>query len=109
MRSPSILQFLHDTISLKGFLHDVYEQIQVNPLHSWILNYPHSSLPIGSKAAQSYVLSILSGSEMCGNMLAASIKDKLKSLLELTYLVPFIFKRIGCRKSRLLLLALILI
>ena len=48
---------------------------------SWILNYPHSSLPVGSKGVQSAVLSILSGSEMCETSFAASSKEKLKITL----------------------------
>ena len=47
----------------------------------WILNYPHSSLPVGSKGVQSSVLSILSGSEMCETSLAVSLKEKLKITL----------------------------
>ena len=78
MNSPSILQCLHDTLSLKGHLHNVHEQIRINPTFSWVLNYPHSSLPVGSKGVQSAVLSILSGSEMCETSLAASLKEKLK-------------------------------
>jgi len=81
MLSPSILQCLHDTLSLKGYMSNVYEQIRINPQFAWILNYPHSSLPIGSKGVQSSVLSILSGSEMCESTLAAAVKDKLKITL----------------------------
>ena len=54
---------------------------KINPAHSWILDFPVSSLPPGSKGVQSSVLSILSGSEMCENSLAVSIKDKLKVTL----------------------------
>jgi len=79
--SPSILQCLHDTLSLKGYMSNVYEQIRINAQFAWILNYPHSSLPIGSKGVQSSVLSILSGSEMCESTLAAAVKDKLKITL----------------------------
>jgi len=77
MASPSILQCLHDTLCLKGYMSNVHEQIRLNPSHAWILNYPHSSLPVGNKGVQSSVLSILSGSEMCETSLAASIKGKL--------------------------------
>jgi len=59
----------------------VYDQIQINPEFAWILNYPHSSLPVGSRGVQSSVLAILAGSEMCENTLAAAIKDKLKITL----------------------------
>ena len=79
--SPSILQCLHDTLNLKGYLHKVYEQIRINPEFAWILAYPHSSLPVGSKGVQSSVLSILSGTEMCESSLAAAVKAKLKVTL----------------------------
>ena len=59
MASPSIIQCLHDTLSLKGYLHNVFEQIRINPEFAWILNFPHSSLPVGSRGVQSSVLSIL--------------------------------------------------
>ena len=78
MLSPSILQCLHDTLCLKGFMQNVHPQIRINPAHSWILSYPVSSLPVGSKGVQSSVLSILSGCEKCDRDLVNAVKDKLK-------------------------------
>ena len=64
-----------------GYMHNVYEQLQVNSNHAWILNYPHSSLPVGSKGVQSSVLAIWSGSQMCETTLASASKDKLEITL----------------------------
>ena len=81
MLSPSILQCLHDTLCLKGFMQNVHPQTRINPAHSWILWYPVSSLPVGSKGVQSSVLSILSGCEKCDRDLVNAVKDKLKIFL----------------------------
>ena len=81
MSSPSILQCLHDTLSLKGFLHIVYSQIESNPARSWLLKFPVSFLPVGSKGVQFSVLAFLAGTEMCEDDLDSAIKDKLKITL----------------------------
>ena len=78
MLSPSILQCLHDTLSLNGYMQNVYSQIEFNPAHSWILSYPISSLPVGSKGVQSSVLAILAGCEMCDGDVVNAVQDKLK-------------------------------
>ena len=78
MASLSSLRRLHDTLSLQGYMHNVYSQIEIFLEHSWILNYPVSCLAVSSKGVQSSVLAILAGTEMCGDDLVAAIQDKLK-------------------------------
>ena len=81
MASPSILQCLHDTLSLKGYMRNVCSQVDICPEHSWILNDLVSSLPGGSKGVQSSVLAILAGTEMCGDGLVIAFQEKLKITL----------------------------
>ena len=45
--SPSVLQCLHDALSLKGPSHIVYNLISINLADSWILACPLSTLPKG--------------------------------------------------------------
>ena len=109
MLSPSILQCLHDTLCLKGFMQNVHPQIRINPAHSWILSYPVSSLPVGSKGVQSSVLSICLVVRNVTGTLSMRLKISLKSPWELTPSVAFVFKRIGFPKSFRLSLTLTLI
>ena len=51
--SPSILQCLHDALALRGPLWPASAIANRFPKHQWILSYPHSSLPSGSKGTQS--------------------------------------------------------
>ena len=108
LQTPSILQCLHDILSLKGYMQNVYSQIVINPAHSWILSYPISSLPVGSKGVQSSVLAVLSGCEMCDGDLVIAVKDKLKVSLGVDSLMLFVSRRIGFPKSFRLSLALTL-
>ena len=62
-------------------MNNVFEQIELNPQFAWILAYPLSSLPVGSKGVQSSVLAILAGSETCEQNLDSACLSKLKVTL----------------------------
>ena len=64
--SPSILQCLLDALAFRGPLQFV-NTLDNNSPHRWILNYPRSPVPPGSKGIQSAILKILSIEETCIN------------------------------------------
>jgi len=73
IKSPSVLQTLHDALALRGPLSVACDIANRLPERQWLLSYPLSSTPSCYKGIQTAVLKILSIDESCGSDLSTPL------------------------------------
>jgi len=78
IKSPCILQSLHDALAFRGPLDGICDIAIKVPEHQWIITYPISPMPSCHKGIQTAILKILSLDETCSSDLSVAIINKMR-------------------------------